>query len=129
MNLLQYPNVPKLWGTEIWLVNNDQYCAKFLIINPGYQCSLHMHPVKKETFFVMTGDVVLETGYKNDAGKVIGTTQEVLNAGDSRTILPGEYHRFKSATPEQAVILEISTTHDDADVVRLEDSRSTTDSE
>ncbi len=108
--------VQKVWGTEIWLVNEPEYCAKHLIITPGYQCSLHLHPVKKETFVVESGIVKLE---QRDVRGV--PIVEFLVADDSRTIMPKTPHRFSSEYG--AVILEVSTHHEDSDVIRLEDSR------
>lgn len=115
MNLANFKTVDKVWGTEVWLVNNERYCAKLLNIKPGYQCSLHYHPVKKETFIVLDGGVNLEIGLSND------TT--FLVAGESYTLEPNTPHRFSSYTDSPAVILEISSTHSDDDVVRLEESR------
>lgn len=123
MDLTKFKQVDKVWGAEFWLVNNERYCAKLLHINAGWQCSLHMHPVKKETFVVLDGGVGLEVAtHKADSGPV-ETQNVMLVAGDSYTLEPGTYHRFWSYLDEPAVILEISSTHSDSDVVRLEDSR------
>ena len=102
--------VEKVWGTEEIIVNNDLYCGKFLNIAPGYQCSLHYHVVKDETFFVAVGKVDMQ----------VGDEAFVLNEGESVRILPGTPHRFGSRS--LAVIIEISTPHSDDDVVRLEPS-------
>lgn len=111
--------VDKLWGYEVWLVNNEKYCAKILRVKPGFQCSLHMHPIKKESFYVQDGVVDLQIGELNDSG-LMDLKQLRLNIGDSHTIEPGTFHRFWS--DDGAEILEISTTHSDDDVVRLENS-------
>lgn len=105
--------VPKVWGFEQWIVNDDAYCGKRLILQKGMQCSLHRHPVKRETFFVQSGFVRLEAG-----GLVM-----MLRPGDSMTIEPGTWHRF--AGLRDSVIFEFSTRHDDADVERAagEESR------
>ncbi len=102
--------VEKAWGKEIWLCNEKEYCAKWLLISPGKQCSLHLHPIKKETFVVIKGEVRLEHD-----GKL-----ERLHEGDIRTILPKTLHRFGSYYG--AKILEISTHHSDNDVLRTEPS-------
>lgn len=106
----------KLWGYEDLVVNNEDYCAKFLNIKANYQCSLHYHLKKRETFFVMQGVVRLE---QRDVRGV--PIVEFLVAGEQRTIEPKTPHRFSSLNA--ATILEISTTHSDEDVVRIEDSR------
>lgn len=118
MKLDRYKEVKKLWGREFWIINNDKYCMKVLAINPGWQCSLHMHPIKDETFFVLEGLVNLEVV---DADGEVQTVQ--LGEGDTYWLVPETYHRFSSATDERALVMEVSTTHSDDDVVRKEDSR------
>lgn len=125
MNLDNFKTVDKVWGQEIWLVNNDRYCAKLLHINSGWQCSLHMHPIKKETFIVLDGGVGLEVGMGFDENGESPTYFEKLQLvpGETYTLEPNTYHRFWSYTDTDAVVLEISSTHDDTDVVRIEESR------
>lgn len=107
--------VKKEWGSEKWLVNEPEYCAKILEITPGFKCSLHRHEIKKETFIVQQGVVRLEQrGVRGEA------IDEMLVEGDSRTIMPRTPHRFSSHTG--ATILEVSTHHSDSDVVRYTDS-------
>jgi mannose-6-phosphate isomerase-like protein (cupin superfamily) len=102
----------KVWGIEETICNEPEYCAKWLYIAAGRKCSLHYHSKKKETFSVQSGEVRLENnGIRED-----------LTVGDLRIILPGVAHRFSSKNG--AVLLEVSTHHDDADVVRIEPSGS-----
>lgn len=102
--------VPKEWGKETWVLNEPEYCMKYLDIAPGKQCSLHFHPIKKETFIVQDGTVTAQLGH------------EVMELGyhERLTVEPGTPHRF--ASEWGARIIEISTHHDDADVVKLEPS-------
>jgi mannose-6-phosphate isomerase-like protein (cupin superfamily) len=123
MNLEKFKTVDKVWGQEVWLVNNERYCAKLLHVNAGWQCSLHMHPIKKETFIVLDGGVCLEVAQSNIDSAPLVTKQIQLISGDSYTLEPNTFHRFFSYTDQPAVILEISSTHSDDDVVRLEESR------
>jgi mannose-6-phosphate isomerase-like protein (cupin superfamily) len=109
---MQTTLVDKLWGQEEWLVN-DTYCVKLMTLKPGYQCSLHYHNNKDETFYVLSGIVMLNVG---------GVMHRML-PGDYIRIKPGMIHRFHAANGEPATFLESSTHHDDEDVVRLEDSR------
>jgi quercetin dioxygenase-like cupin family protein len=102
---------PKLWGEEDWIVNTPDYCGKILTLRKGWQCSWHFHPVKHETFYLMSGRVWFE----------LGAGAYVLNPGDRITVDPRVAHRF--AGLEDSVIVEFSTHHDEADVVRLEPSR------
>ena len=103
--------VPKIWGYEKWMENNDKYCSKILSLNKGYQCSLHYHKEKDETFLIKSGHVRLEMG------------DEVIHMreGNFVRIPPGTKHRFTGI--EDSMILEISTHHDEADSYRLEESK------
>jgi len=106
--------VEKVWGREEWLVNTPHYCCKRLIVKPGFACSFHYHPEKDETFIVEIGACAICVGSKN--------TQEHLGEGDWKRIRPGVAHKFWNVGPGDCVILEVSTHHDDEDVVRLEPS-------
>lgn len=103
----------KAWGDEIWLVNNELYCLKRLIVLPGWQCSLHRHHVKDESFVVEQGRLLLRVG--DDPARVVC-------AGDKAVrIPPGTWHRF-GAFADRAIFVEVSTHHDDNDVERREQS-------
>lgn len=106
-------NVKKVWGEEWWIVNNDAYCGKRLILRKGFQCSLHRHPVKRETFYVQSGMVRMQLGEKTFT----------MPPGTSVDIPAGTWHRFGGL--RNSVIFEFSTHHDDADVERAagEESR------
>lgn len=110
---------PKAWGREEWLVNTELYCAKKLYVEPGWQCSLHCHAEKDETFLVLDGPVVLEV--ENGVRGMRHWMQ--LNSGDIYRIKPRIWHRFRNEEQGAAVILEVSTHHSDEDVERKEPSR------
>lgn len=103
--------VPKVWGYEKWIENNEKYCCKILSVNKGYQCSLHYHKNKDETFLVTSGHIRLEL------------KEEVLH------LRPGAFVRVPPETPhrftgiEDSLIMEVSTHHEEADSYRLEESR------
>jgi D-lyxose ketol-isomerase len=115
--------VEKLWGSETWLHNEEDYCAKLLWLYKGFQCSLHYHPVKRETFICVSGKVKLEVlpFYKKSSDSFDVKRIIYLQPYQHFTLEPGIPHRFTAITPD-AVIVEASTKHDDNDVVRLEDS-------
>lgn len=111
--------IAKKWGMEEILVNNDKYCGKFLWITPGFQCSLHYHEIKKETFVALDGLTRVEY-------YVEGKRYNTILVGwrrDTLTIPPGTPHRFWSMGGEGSLLLEISTPHNDNDVTRIEESR------
>lgn len=138
--------VKKNWGSEEWLVNNEKYCAKFLNLIKGFQCSVHYHIAKDETFYVLAGTVlltyvnvkdyvgivepILSNGEQEYLVEVIkGQKQKLLSnlktvelvAGQSFRVPPFLAHKFTSLT-DNAKILEVSTTHYDEDSYRLTES-------
>lgn len=115
MPILEPKTVTKLWGQEVWIDNSPLYCGKLLIINPGYESSLHYHPRKTETFFIQDGHVLLEVGEP--------LTEVELRKWDVYRIEPGTPHRFRALDNKVAVITEFSTEHSDEDVVRITPSR------
>lgn len=96
------------------LVNTPLYCAKFLHVQAGKQCSLHYHNLKDETFYVLSGTCRIQTS------RVTPQSMPVLKPGESIRIVPGLSHRFGSI--EGCILLEVSTHHDEADVIRIEPS-------
>jgi len=104
--------VPKVWGREVWIVNCDKYCSKFLHLNKDARSSLHMHPTKQETFLALEGQVSL----------TIEGRDYMLNPfSRPKTIYPGQKHSFWGITA--AKILEISTHHSEEDTVRFTNSK------
>ena len=51
---------PKVWGSEE-LIQNDRYCVKIMVLEPGHQVSMHWHAIKKETFLLISGELIVET--------------------------------------------------------------------
>lgn len=84
-------------------VNETEYCSKWLTLLPGQVCPVHFHKLKKETFFVLMGEVELVAD-----GKLI-----TLKTGDRYTLNPGSHHSFGSTAG--AVIEEVSTHDENSD--------------
>jgi mannose-6-phosphate isomerase-like protein (cupin superfamily) len=101
----------KVWGSELWIVNTDEYCGKRLMLRKGMQCSLHYHKIKDETFFVQSGLVRFEKD-----GNIL-----ILGPGDSIHVPARSLHRFGGV--ENSEIFEFSTHHVELDVYRIELSR------
>jgi hypothetical protein len=51
--------VPKGWGFEKWIVNNEEYCGKLLYFVKGKRCSWHYHELKDEVFYIQSGKILL----------------------------------------------------------------------
>ena len=100
--------VDKNWGYEDWVVNNELYCFKKLFVKKGYQCSIHWHKVKDETFHIERGVLKLE---------LFGKDPIVLSEGCQYRLWPNKLHRFTAI--EDTMIYEISTHHEDSDSYRV----------
>lgn len=111
--------VVKRWGMEEILVSNEKYTSKLLWITPGFQCSLHYHSIKHETFIAMDGLTRVEyyVGDKRYDTLLVGWRRDALS------IPPGTPHRFWSLGHIGSLLLEVSTPHSDVDVTRLEESK------
>jgi D-lyxose ketol-isomerase len=84
-------------------VNEPEYCSKWLTLLPGQECPTHYHKLKKETFFVLHGEVELVADRETVALKI----------GERYTLRPGVRHSFGSAGG--AVIEEVSTHDENSD--------------
>ena len=100
--------VLKVWGHEEWIVNNEKYCGKKLVFKKGYRCSMHYHKIKDETFYVISGKILME----------LDGVKRIMTPGDSQRILPGQKHRVTAY--ENSSLFEISTFHMDEDSYREE---------
>lgn len=102
----------KDWGREFWLVNNEFYCGKILEVKRKYQCSIHYHKNKDETFYLQSGLVIVQFH-----GEVF---EEARLIQDRSIHVPrGVPHRFIGVA-ELSNIIEISTPHEESDSYRLE---------
>ena len=103
--------VPKLWGRELWITNNDLYCGKILELTRAFRCSMHYHKDKTETFYLLKGLVFMEVDGKEYF--MGGEGKKNADIEDTIYIEPGVKHRFTGL--EDSRILEISTHHEDRD--------------
>jgi mannose-6-phosphate isomerase-like protein (cupin superfamily) len=106
--------VQKVWGREEWIANNDKYCGKKMVFNASFQCSMHHHKIKDETFYIQSGRIVLET---EDNGLY---NMRLMVTGDIAHIRPLVWHRITAL--ENAEVFEFSTTHMDEDSYRRTNS-------
>ena len=134
--------VSKRWGYELWIENSKDYCGKHLHVIPNQWCSFHYHKNKKETFYVIDGELLLVYAKHSDdlAEKVKNAHNprwdwqhtftdktdlyynfktKVLKKGDNLTIEPYILHTFTANTSEPCDFIEVSTFHEDSDSHRI----------
>ncbi|WP_377702480.1 cupin domain-containing protein [Pseudoduganella sp. UC29_71] len=105
--------IDKPWGKEEVIEINERYMMKKLTMWQGHRCSMQYHNIKRETIYVLSGDLRIYAGPTQDTVEA-----RIYTAGDSITIEPGVVHRMEAVT--DSVYLEASTPEME-DVVRLSD--------
>ena len=105
--------VPKGWGFEKWIVNNEEYCGKLLYFVKGKRCSWHYHILKDETFYIQSGKVLLKYS-ETDTSEF----EQILGPGDNFHIHRGLRHQIIAL--EDTELFEFSTQHFDSDSNRIE---------
>jgi len=106
--------VPKGWGYEKWLVNNELYCGKILFLVRGKKCSWHYHKIKDETFYIHKGSIKVFYSF-GDELEIADV--KVLSAGDTFHVPPGLTHQMLAL--EDTELFEFSTQHFDEDSYRI----------
>jgi len=106
--------VPKGWGHELVIVNDEKYCGKILVFKKGCKFSMHYHIIKQETWYVNKGSFIFDwIDTETSERHRIGLTQ-----GDVVTIPIGMPHQLHAIVDGE--IFEISTQHFDSDSYRIE---------
>ena len=112
MNEIKF--VPKGWGFEKWIVNNEKYCGKLLYFVKGKCCSWHYHKLKDEVFYIQSGKVLIK--YSSD-DNIEEAKELVLGPGDNFHVWTGLRHRIIAL--EDTELFEFSTQHFDSDSHRI----------
>ena len=105
--------IEKPWGKEEVIEINDKYMVKKLTMFEDCRCSLQYHNKKKETIYILKGELRIISGPKKN-----NLTKKIYTAGESITIPPGVVHRMEAVT--ESIYLEASTPEME-DVIRLVD--------
>jgi len=113
-NSLEMNFVPKGWGFEKWIVNNDEYCGKLLYFVKGRKCSWHYHIEKDEVFYVQSGKILVKYSEFDDLGCA---NEAVLEPGDNFHVYRGLRHQMIAL--QDTELFEFSTPHFDEDSYRL----------
>lgn len=106
-------SIPKGWGSELIIENNEMYCGKILIFKEGCKFSMHYHMEKDETWYVNSGEFIYRW-IDTDNAEV---HEELLKTGDVVRQRPGQPHQLEAKTAGE--IFEVSTHHKDSDSYRV----------
>ena len=105
--------VPKGWGEEIIITNNEKYCGKVLIFEANKKFSMHYHMDKDETWYVEKGEFIYRWIDTNTAE----VHECKLIEGDVVRQTPGMPHQLEAISNGR--IFEVSTHHKDSDSYRV----------
>ena len=105
--------VPKGWGEELIIENNEMYCGKLLIFKKGCKFSMHYHLIKDETWYVDKGEF-LYRWIDTDTAEV---HEQKLKVGDVVRQRVGQPHQIMAIT--DGTIFEVATQHFDDDSYRV----------
>ena len=112
--LVESCSVPKGWGKEIIIENNEKYCGKVLVFKKGFKFSMHYHMIKDETWYVQSGEFIFKW-----IDTVTAKQEELLlTPGFVVRIEPGQPHQLEALTDGE--VFEVSTQHFDSDSYRIE---------
>lgn len=112
LKLMKPVIIPKVWGFEEIIYNTKNYCFKYLHLQKGFQCSVHYHKLKTETFYLQSGKIVIQ----------LVDQKYIMGEKDFITIYPCTCHRFIGL--KNSVILEVSTQDFEDDSYRIENQLS-----
>ena len=105
--------VPKGWGEELIIENNEMYCGKLLIFKKGCKFSMHYHLLKDETWYVQEG----KFNYRWIDTETAELNQTKLKKGDVVRQRVGQPNQILALT--DGTIFEVSTQHFDEDSYRV----------
>ena len=106
-------SIPKGWGSELIIENNDMYCGKILRFNEGCKFSMHYHLEKDETWYVNSGRFIYRWIDTDNAD----VHEQELEPGDIVRQRPGQPHQIEALM--EGEIFEVSTHHEDSDSYRV----------
>ncbi len=115
MGQLPMKTVPKGWGYELWITNNEKYCGKLLSFNQGKKCSWHYHKIKDETFYILSGSFVIKFSEEDD---IESAAVMLIEEGQVFHVPIGLRHQMQ-AIYNNSQIMEFSTKHLDSDSHRI----------
>lgn len=113
--ILKPIKVEKLWGHELWIHNDSQYCGKLLVFpKEGNNFSMHYHMIKNETWYVQEG----KFQYDWIDTKNAKLHRTIIKEGDAIYVEKGKPHQL-TALENNSIVFEVSTEHFDDDSYRV----------
>ena len=113
--ILKPIKVEKLWGHELWIHNDSQYCGKLLVFpKEGNNFSMHYHMIKNETWYVQEG----KFQYDWIDTKNAKLHRTIIKEGDVIYVEKGKPHQL-TALENNSIVFEVSTEHFDDDSYRV----------
>lgn len=105
--------IPKAWGEEQIIWDNDKFLVKKIKLDKGHRTSLQFHRKKREIICCLSGKIEF---FHNEDGQDKTT---VMQAGDYVIVVPEEKHRMTAL--EDSWVFECQDTGCQLDVVRESD--------
>ena len=105
--------VPKGWGNELIIENNEMYCGKLLRFKGGFKFSMHYHMIKDECWYVEYGQFI----YRWIDTETAELNEVKLEEGDVVRQRPGQPHQLEAISNGR--VFEVSTHHKDSDSYRV----------
>ena len=106
-------HIPKGWGNELIIENNEMYCGKLLRFKGGCKFSMHYHMNKDECWYVEDGEFI----YRWIDTEIAEMNEVELKVGDVVRQRPGQPHQLEAII--DGTIFEVSTHHEDSDSYRV----------
>ena len=106
-------HIPKGWGNELIIENNEMYCGKLLRFKGGCKFSKHYHMNKDECWYVEDGEFI----YRWIDTEIAEMNEVELKVGDVVRQRPGQPHQLEAII--DGTIFEVSTHHEDSDSYRV----------
>ena len=85
--------IKKIWGTTEPLIVTPLFEMHRLTIIPGFRCSFHVHRFKWNAFYVVYGELFVDTAMGDIGGPVV---IEKMGIGGFTTVAPGVHHQFRT---------------------------------
>jgi mannose-6-phosphate isomerase-like protein (cupin superfamily) len=111
--ILNFPIVEKPWGREVLLDKNPVYAFKRIEMKAGTRSSLQSHRMKRETIYILSGRLELETIYPGQERRL-----EEYGPNEAYYLPAGVIHRVKVI--EDCLLFEVSSPELD-DLIRHDD--------